>query len=172
MKQVRLRTTPQYRLVRRYCARLRLFERNRFHPHCTQASQQKCRAEPLAGDLAVYLLGRLFDAYVIEQSRKLLVPDATAQHLRLYQLLRGVLPRLIGLSTHFWQSVHHLLTDFQVELPDSTGPSSRKILGRIRLIANRRHYTSSERTFCEDSLPRIPPTDGVGSPLSVPEGAL
>lgn len=171
MKQVKLETNLQCRLVGRFCTHLRFFKRNRFHLHCTQASQQKCRAESLAGDLAIYLRRRLFDAKLIEQPRKLFVTYATAQHLRLYQLLCSVLPNLIRLGTLIWEFVHHPLSVFQLKLPDSTGRSSTEILGRIRPIANGVRYTSSERNFCEDSLLRIHQIDSVGFPLPVLEGA-
>lgn len=171
MKQVSLRTNPQDRVVRRQCARLRLFERNRVHPHGSQACHQKCRAEPLAIDLAIYLFGRLFYPKLFEQSRQFFVTNATTQHFELYQLLRGLLPRLIRLGTLIWQSVHHLLTNFPSQSPASIRRSCKPILGRIRLTPNRQHYTSSESSFCEDVLLRTHPADRVDTQSLVPGGA-
>jgi hypothetical protein len=172
MKQVRLGANPKkYMAVRcqraRLLLRLLLFERNRLYSHGAQACHQKCRAEPFAVHLAVYLFGRLFDAKLFEQLRQLFVADTAARHFKLNQFLGRLLPGFIRLSTLIGQSVHHIPTDIQLK---SLVPSQRlwtPILGRIRLDINGQHYTSSESHFCEDSLLRIHPTDRVGTPLLV-----
>lgn len=90
MEQVRLRTNPQRSVMRYLCGRLLLFERDRLYPHGSQACQQKCRAEPLAIDLAVDLTGRLFDPLVFKQPGQLLVVIATS----------APSPRLVRKPTH------------------------------------------------------------------------
>jgi hypothetical protein len=150
MKHVWLRA--QYGVERRRRARLLLFKRYRLHSHGKQTCHQKCCAESLAIDLSVYLLRRLFNSKLFEQSRKLLVTDASFEHLELNQLLCSVLPHPIGLSTVISQSVHHIPTDFQLQSPIPVRRPFATILGRIRLVVNRHPYTPSESYFCEDLL--------------------
>lgn len=168
MNKVRLGTNPRCSDVRRQRARLLLFERDRFRPHSPQTGHQKRSAEPLAIDLAVYLFGRFFNAKAFKQSSKLLVADATARHLELYQLLRDFFPDGIRPEALVCEFVHLLLTEFKLHAPISSGSFWGAILGRIRLVAKRQHYTSSESNFCEDRVLSIHLTDPFGIRLSIP----
>ena len=162
MNQVVLRAkNPEYRLVR--CQRALLFNRNRLHLHSAQTCDQERCAESLAIDFSVDLTRRFVNSKLSEQARKLLVADAAFRHFYLYQLLCALLPSLIGLSTLIWQSFHRPSSHFTLPSLVTRRLLSTAILGRIRPIANRQHYTSKEQFFCGASLLRRNSTDFFGS---------
>jgi len=75
-----------------------LFKRDGLHIHSAQTGEQKCRAEALSIDLAIYLVGRFLDSQPLKHFRQLLVTDAAPPHLDFYRFFRGLLPRLVRLG--------------------------------------------------------------------------
>lgn len=145
-----------------------LVERNGFRAHGVQTRNQKSRAETLAIDLAVYLVGRLVDSQVFEHSRKLFVPDATPHHLNFYQLLRGLLPGLVRLSLPnalALRCIHYAPLAFERPLLISCRHSPTTIFGRIRLICARRQYTFSASYFLRTKMLRMTPTALTGNQM-------
>jgi hypothetical protein len=97
-------------------ATLTLFKWDGYHTHGAQTGEQKCRAEPLPIDLAVYLVGRLLDSEPLEHSRKLFVSDDAPNHLTFYQLRGSLLPSLVRVSllaTLALQFVHRYAAAFR-----------------------------------------------------------
>lgn len=138
-------------------ATLPLFKREGVHPHCAQTSNHKCRAESLAVDFAVYLVGRLVDTLFFQQSRKLLITNTTSHHLYLNQFLCSLLPSLIRIrlfAAFAWQSIHHYPSALKRPLLVSYQYFRTTIFSRIRLTPNHQRYTSSATYFCEDKLLR------------------
>ena len=132
-------------------------QREAFHSHGTQTSNQKGRREPLAIDLAVELVGRLVDAQLLQHSRKLFVADAVHRHLFLYQLLRFFFPPPIGLgqqpATLAPQFFHRFRSTWLEPQFFWCRDSLMGTFGRIRPTVNRQHYTFSASQFCEDRMP-------------------
>lgn len=137
------------------CSTLALFNGNNFYIHGAETSDQERGAKPFAIDLSIYLVGRLVDSQSLEQSRELFVTDATSHHLDFYQLLRRLLPALVGLSrlaTLARQSVHHFPASLKSPLLNLHGYFLTTIFGRIRPMNKSAHYTFSTGHFFEDKL--------------------
>jgi len=133
-----------------------LFQGESVCSHSVQARNQECRTEPLAVDLTVYLVRRLVDSLLFQQTRQLLVADAASHHLYFYQLFRSLFPSLIRLrpqTTRAWLSVHLSPTAANRPLSLRSRYFLTRIFGRIRLVGFCESYTSFARHFCEEKLP-------------------
>lgn len=125
---------------------LPLFKGNSGGSHGAQTGDQKCRAKPLPDDLPVNLGGRFIDSVFEQHPRKLLVTDASANHLALYKFLCDMLP--VFVRPRPWsivaaQSAHRKFLPLVRLLVYFSRHSLTPVFGRIRPIAAQRHYTFS-----------------------------
>ena len=161
MIQVILSGDPGSRFERCQRPLVLLFQRNLPHLHRQHARDEERCAEPLPIDFSVDLTSRFVDAKIRKQARKPLVADTGVLHFSLDQLLGFLLPNLVWLSTLIWQSIHRPSSHLTLSSLIASWRLFTAILGRIRLIADRRKYTYREQIFCGDSLLRSQSTDRV-----------
>lgn len=136
-------------------AMLILLKRDALHTHSMQTGEQECRAEPLAIDLAIYLVGRFLDSKLLQHFRKLFVTDAAPHHLDFYHFLRGLLPSFVRLSLRdipARRSAHCYSLAFKWPSIFSYRYFLTTIFSRIRLMQIPQHYTSSAKYFGEKKL--------------------
>lgn len=119
-------------------ATLPLFKVDGFHPHGAQTGDQKCRAEPLAIDLAVYLVRRLLDSRFLKHSR----------NLRFYQLFRYLLPNL----DKAWPVRSSYIAVCSSQHIDLKAAFAYLVRNSFKAIPQ--HYTFSARNFFEDKMLR------------------